>query len=595
VELNKSAGKNDESITQGAVEAILQAFLGYQQRFAEITRRARGRFEQREWRLAQQDARERLDLYKKIVDQTVPEIEASLGNQVLDNQLWVTMKSSYADRILGQDDLELAETFFNSITRRIFTTVGVDRQREFVDSDFILPPLEPEDPSYLSYQLPESNNAVTQKLIYEILCKFPFCFSYRDLENDAGLTARAFNQHLDKEHPGQRVKSLDLLQTVFYRGNAAYLVGRLTTVQPLQDREAQDISPVLIALRHDERGVFVDTALLDEDLVSIVFSFTRSYFHVEVRRPHALIAFLKSILPLKPIAELYIAIGYNKHGKTELYRGLMQHMAESQDSFEIARGERGMVMSVFTLPSYDLVFKVIKDRIEQPKNTSRPEVMERYDLVFRHDRAGRLVDAQEFEYLKFNRSRFSQALLEELLADAPGMLAVEDEQVVLKHLYVERRLVPLNLFVKEAPLEQAEQAVIDYGQTIKDLAATNIFPGDVLLKNFGVTRHGRVVFYDYDELTLLTDCNFRRMPLPRDDDEAYSADPWFYIGPKDIFPEQFRTFLGLRPPLRGFFIDQHRDLFGVEFWHRMQARIQAGDIIEVFPYPEAERFHPDND
>jgi len=319
--------------------------------------------------------------------------------------------------------------------------------------------------------------------------------------------------------------------------------------------------------------------------VSIIFSFAHSYFHIEVERPYDLVHFLKSIIPLKRIAELYISIGYNKHGKTELYRDLMRHMASSMDKFEIARGEKGMVMAFFTLPSYDVVFKVIKDRVTPPKATSRAEVMERYDLVFKHDRVGRLVDAQQFDYLRFERERFTEGLLNELLEYAPSVVSLEDGCVVLKHLYTERRLTPLNLYIKEVPETAAANAVIDYGQAIKDLAAANVFPGDVLLKNFGVTRHGRVVFYDYDELCLVTDCVFRTIPQARDFDDEFAAEPWFYVGPMDIFPEEFRTFLGLTEPLRSIFIESHGDLFGIDFWRRLQARHTAGEVVETYPYP----------
>jgi isocitrate dehydrogenase kinase/phosphatase len=296
-------------------------------------------------------------------------------------------------------------------------------------------------------------------------------------------------------------------------------------------------------------------------------------------------------MPLKRIAELYISIGFNKHGKTELYRELIHHLANSTDKFKIARGERGMVMIVFAIDSFDMVFKIIKDRVDPPKTATRQEVMERYDLVFKHDRAGRLVDAQEFEYLSFDKNRFSEELLEQLLAVAPNVVRVDHECVIIKHLYIERRLTPLNLYVKEAGEAAAREAVIDYGKAIKDLAATNIFPGDVLLKNFGVTRHGRVVFYDYDELCLVTDCKFRKMPQARNFDEEFESDAWFYVGPLDIFPDEFRTFLGLLEPLRSAFVEVHEDLFGVEFWHSMQRKHASGEYIHIYPYPENKRLH----
>jgi isocitrate dehydrogenase kinase/phosphatase len=302
-----------------------------------------------------------------------------------------------------------------------------------------------------------------------------------------------------------------------------------------------------------------------------------------------MVGFLKSIMPRKRVAELYIAIGYNKHGKSELYCDLLQHLDSSQEKFEIAEGERGMVMEVFTMPDYDVVFKVIKDRFPPSKNTTRQEVMAKYYLVFKHDRAGRLVDAQEFEHLKFDRSRFSQDLLEQLQSVAGASVEVDDDHVVIKHAYVERRVRPLNVYLDEVGGSEARAAIIDYGQAIKDLAATNIFPGDMLLKNFGVTRHGRVVFYDYDELSLLSDCNFRLMPPPRSYEEELSDEPWFAVGEGDIFPEEFKYFLGLKRELKDLFVKQHSDLFGVDFWHQTQSRIKAQKIIDIFPYEPSRR------
>ncbi len=328
---------------------------------------------------------------------------------------------------------------------------------------------------------------------------------------------------------------------------------------------------------------------MNENDVSIVFSFTRSYFSVEVENPHEVIEFLKSIMPLKRTAELYISIGYNKHGKTELYRDLLRHLRDSHDQFEIAPGDKGMVMMVFDLPQFDVVFKIIKDTFAYPKTTTRQEVMDKYALVFKHDRAGRLVDAQEFEHLQFDRARFRDDLLTELLNSCANSVTVEGDRIAIKHLYTERKMTPLNLYLRQVDDEAARAAVIDYGQSVKDLAATNIFPGDMLLKNFGVTRHGRVVFYDYDELGLLTDYNFRELPQSSDYDEETSAEPWFYVGEYDIFPEEFIKFFGLQPNVKGVFLETHGDLLDVDFWTTMQARIRAGEIVDVFPYPQSRR------
>jgi isocitrate dehydrogenase kinase/phosphatase len=305
--------------------------------------------------------------------------------------------------------------------------------------------------------------------------------------------------------------------------------------------------------------------------------------------PHETVAFLKTIMPRKPIAELYNAVGCNKHGKTELYRSILRHLETTDDRFEIAPGQRGMVMSVFTLPGLDVVFKVIKDRFDYPKTVTHAEVRDKYRLVFRHDRAGRLVDAQEFEHLEFDARRFSQDLRRELQSVAAETVKFSGGSVVIGHLYTERRLRPLDVYLREAGSRAAHEAIVEYGQVLRDLAATNIFPGDMLLKNFGVTRHGRLIFYDYDELCLLTDCNFRTLPLPQTDLEEVASEPWYYVGERDVFPEEFRSFLGLRKDLLDTFLAYHEELLQVDFWHRMQDLHHRGEVVDIFPYRPSRR------
>ena len=420
-------------------------------------------------------------------------------------------------------------------------------------------------------------------MIEAVLTACAFNAPWNDLSRDARLVAESIEREFSSV-PGRdfaSIESIDMIPTVFYRNQGAYLVGRIVC--------RDQMVPLTLALKHVPAGIAVDAVLLTAEEASIVFSFTRSYFHVEVQCSRELVAFLKSIMPRKPIAELYIAIGHNKHGKTELYRDLMEHIDQSTDKLEIARGDRGMVMSVFTLPSFDVVFKVIRDRFAYPKNSTRRDVMERYQLVFKHDRAGRLADVQEFEHLAFARSRFSEALLAELASECSETVVIGPRIVEIKHVYVERRMVPLNLYVREAELAAARDAIIDYGQAVRDLAATNIFPGDMLLKNFGVTRHGRVVFYDYDELCLVTDCNFREMPTASDEYDEYGSEPWFYVGPNDIFPEEFINFMGLGGELRESFLRWHRELLTPQYWSQIQGRHRAGELLDITPYASRRR------
>jgi isocitrate dehydrogenase kinase/phosphatase len=297
-------------------------------------------------------------------------------------------------------------------------------------------------------------------------------------------------------------------------------------------------------------------------------------------------------MPRKRGVDLYNAIGFHRHGKTEFYRDFVAHLRDSTDQFTTAQGVPGMVMLVFTLPSYDVVFKLIKDRFDFPKDTTREEVMRRYRLVFEHDRAGRLVEAHEFEHLRIARDRFDAGLLDHLRRDAAETVRLEGDDVVIHHAYVERRINPLNLFFAEAEPAATAAAAQDYGQAIKDLAASNIFPGDLLTKNFGVTRNGRVVFYDYDELCFLTDCNFRDLPQATTYEEEISAEPWFSVRENDIFPEEFPNFLGMPERARIALLEQHNDLFRAHYWRGVQATLRAGEIPEIFPYGPERRLRP---
>jgi isocitrate dehydrogenase kinase/phosphatase len=596
--MSPSQSREAKSQVFGATQAILSGFEAYLDRFKRITRRARGRFESQDWHGMQADALQRLDLYKSIVDKVVPQIEQMLGDESRQLDIWVEIKAAYTQGLHRyRNEVELAQTFFNSISRRILTIVGTNPQIEFQGIEFH-PRVESERPPVYSTHLYQEN---LQTLLVQIFSAHPFSISYKDLGHDIRQVRRIIQKHMERIWGSAQFNRIEMLRAVFYRGSGAFFIGRICRFAgqiPIPDPPMsrsmvaalrEQYMPLLICLQNEHGKIMVDAVLLDEDEASIVFSFTRSYFLVEADRPAEVVSFLKSIIPLKRIAELYIAIGFNKHGKTELYRDLMHHLEQSSDQFETAPGERGMVMAVFTLPSYDMVFKVIKDHLIPPKSASRTEVMQRYDLVFKHDRAGRLVEAQEFEHLSFARERFTPQLLEELLQVAPSMISIHDELVSIQHVYIERRTVPLNLYVKNLNKIATRQVVLDYGKAIKDLAATNIFPGDILLKNFGVTRHGRVVFYDYDELCLLTDCKFRHVPQARFFDDEFSADPWFYVGPNDIFPEEFRTFLGLQGPLRGVFLDAHGDLFDVTYWRTMQEHHLAGEVVDILPYPENRR------
>ena len=559
----------DSRLAALCADAAWRAFLSYRTDFHTITGRAADRFLRCDWQGAYADAAERLGLYGRVFKELVAAIHRLMGARLEEKPLWAASKAVYSSLITRCNDVEIAESFFNSLSRRVFTTVGVDQQIEFVDSDFDAPPTASSGTVQRSYQ-----GAELPALLATIITELGFPAERYDDLPAAIATAVA---RLESKLSGP-VARLEMVQSVFFRGSSAYLVGAAFRAGD------EHGLPLGLALLHGERGITLDALLMGEDDLAILFSFTRSYFRVEAARPYELVRFLKTLMPRKPLAELYTAIGYNKHGKTEFYRDFLRHLQASKDHFEKAKGDRGMVMVVFTLPSYDVVFKLIKDKFDYPKDTSRSEVMHKYRLVFEHDRAGRLVEAYEFEHLRIPRERLRPELLEELQHCAADSVSIEDNYVVIQHLYVERRVRPLNLYLAETDEPAARAAVIDYGQAVKDLAATNIFPGDLLPKNFGVTRHGRVVFYDYDELCWVTDCEFRELPAPTSYEEEIAAEPWFSVHENDIFPEEFPHFLGFRSNLLETLVDYHGDLFQAVAWRRMQTALRAGNILDIFPY-----------
>lgn len=551
---------------------VVDGFINYNDDFRKITRRAKKRFETRDWSSNQSDAVERIELYDTSVGRIVTVVKGSMAARLHDKSLWALVKEQYAHQIQHYADTEFFKTYFSSVTRRVFSTIGVDPLVEFIALD-----IKPTEHMFGTVNSKVyRNRGETQFLFDELLVDYAFTTPYRNIDQTIRFISAEVDAYCAAHNRLNSIRQVEILRPIFYRTTRAYIVGRI---------DGDDwVCPLVIALKNTDEGIVADAIILSEHDVSMLFGFTRSYFHADLAVVSTTVAFLNSMMPKKPIAELYTVLGRAKQGKTERYRSLFQHLGKSGDSFVQARGDKGMVMVVFTLPSYDIVFKVIRDRFAYPKTIGRKDVIEKYQLVFKHDRAGRLVDAQEFRRLRLDRARFTDELLDELLTACADTCRIENDFVVIEHVYMERRLTPLNLYLREADEEAARHAAIDYGQAIRDLALSNVFPGDLLLKNFGLTRHGRVIFYDYDELCLVTDCNFRKIPEARGDIDEMRAGAWFYVGPHDIFPEQFIEFLGFQEDVRRAFIEHHAELLTADYWANLKKRHQSGEVLEVLPY-----------
>ncbi len=571
----------NRDIIKIAAERILEGFKSYIDTFNELTDLAPKYFKDRDWIAMQQNHKRRLRLYKDQVSATRLLLSETLKNQSENPDFWRETKAYYSWIITDRKDKELAETYFNSVIRKIFPMMGIHEDLMFVHEGYDTCDLHPNDSLYHSY--PSSWGL--QKIIRKILEDYDFDVPYLNREEDVQFLVRAIRDIILTRYEPTQDTVTQVLKSIFYRNKAAYLIGRT--------RVGGKWMPFIIPFLHNENGVYVDTMIFDPRVMAHMFSFSRSYFMVKTDIPSQMVSFLNAVISHKKIHELYNAIGFNKHGKTEFYRDFLIHMENSTDQFEIAEGIKGMVMTVFTLPSYNIVFKMIKDHFEPPKNMTRQEVKEKYKLVSLHDRVGRMADTHEFEYFSLPLDRISPELIQELKNTVNSLLVITEKTLIIKHLYTERKMIPLNIYLENCDYDDAKYAVEEYGNSILQLAQANIFPGDMMTKNFGVTRQKRVIFYDYDEIEFLTDMNFRWKPKAENYEQIYASAPWYDIAKNDVFPEDFKRFMIGRADVKPHFFGYHQELFNPDHWTQIQARIKKGELLHAFPYPKEIRFRPD--
>lgn len=563
---------------------ILAGFDRHYRLFREASARAKLLFERADWAALRTLARERILMYDQRVHETVEEVRASFPEAETDESLWPAIKLAYIPLLHEHRQPECAETFYNSVACQVL-------HRRYYRNEFIFwrpavatEHLEGEEPAYRSYYPLRKGLRTT---LAAIVRGFGLANPWEDLQRDLRSVLRALRARFPRPARARPSLQIQVLGSLFFRNKAAYAVGKIVN-------GSEEVPFAVPVLQNACGELYLDALLLDADQLIILFSFARAYFFVDMEVPAAYVSFLRQLMPKKPRAEMYMAVGLAKQGKTMFYRDLFYHLKHSSDLFTVAPGIKGMVMLVFTLPSFPYVFKVIRDRFAPPKDMDRQTVMDKYQLVKMHDRVGRMADTLEYSLVALPLERFAPELLEELKTEAASNIEFEGERIVIKHVYIERRMQPLNLYLAEAAGDgdaaRVRQALHEYGYAIKELAGAGIFPGDMLLKNFGVTRHNRVVFYDYDEIAYMIECNFRRIPPPRSIEDEMSAEPYFAVGPHDVFPEQFATFLVSDPQAREIFLERHADLMQPEFWAHKQAQLRAGVQEDVFPYPAEIRF-----
>lgn len=544
--------------------------------FKNLTACAKHVFETADWPVYQEANRKRIVYYDERVQETVGLLLEKYPDLPSKPELFEQIRQYYTEYLHFHPQLEIAETFYNSVVCRIIDRRFFDNRHIFRDSLLHSRPLPVAKESVYTSFFPITSGL--KSTLKQIITGFNFNLPFENLERDVHFTLQSFKEstHGIGDVYYYQIR-IDVVKHIFYRNKAAYIVGRVVGLYGQR--------PFILAIlnKHspdqpEKSALYVDAAIFDYDSIQIIFGFARAYFMVDCPCPSALVAFLHEILPRKYQSELYSSIGYHKHGKTEFYYHFLEFIAASKEQFCLAEGVQGLVMFVFNLPSFPFVFKVIRDRFGPGKHFDAKTVKERYLLVKTHDRVGRMADTLEYTNVVLPAKMFPKTLLEEMRKSIGLSMQEEDGQVIIKHLYIEKRMIPLNIYLQNASPEEQERLLEDYGYAIKDMISANIFPGDMLFKNFGVTRFHRVVFYDYDEVQYLTDMHFRRIPEPPSPEYELSGEPWYSINPNDVFPEELYRFIAPQKVFRDILMAKHPELASPEYWIACQNRIKQGHV-----------------
>ena len=570
-------------------QVIVDGFDRHYRIFREASLAAQSDFELQNWLGIRDLIKGRIDYYDERVKECLLVLEEEFDATRLNIDIWQQVKLHYIGLLTNHHQPELAETFFNSVITRVlnhtyfhndFIFVRPTISTEYIENDEIL-----SHPTYQAYYPKDRTDFKT--CFHSIITSYPLKASFKNLDRDIDYLIQAFDEKMsgDEIHINFQIH---VLTSVFFRNKMAYIVGRIIN--------GETTLPMIIAIHFNPNNhLEIDAVLFHTDEVAILFSFTYSYFLVEMEVPSAYVTFLRTIMPGKPRQEIYTSLGLQKHGKSLFYRDFLHHLNHSRDQFRIAPGIKGLVMLVFDLPSYPYVFKMIKDYFPPPKETTREIIQSKYQLVKQHDRVGRMADTLEFSSIAFPLDRFEPDLLAELEKHCHSLISygendLGEKEIMISHMYIERRMVPLNIMLQTGTDEEVEQGLFEYGNAIKELIAANIFPGDMLFKNFGLTRHGRVVFYDYDEIEYFTDCNIRKIPQARTEEDEMSGEVWYQVGPKDIFPESYSTFLLGDERVRKYFLKHHADFFDPQMWVDSQQLLLDGQTPDHFGYSQHLRF-----
>lgn len=538
---------------------IFNEYAQYRQQVEHYTALAAKRFIDADWQGQRLAVRSRIKLHDNCLTALHQQL-ANIDSTYWTRERWKATYDHYVKLLASKVD-SLAISFFDAVGRLLYKG----------DAPTYLSSVAIEELVHTDTQL-VSTAWQGEASLMQLLKATGFYDKIKAVEQKQLQLFSEFQQNHNVGNQGILQACTDL----FYRNRHAYMVGRIVI-------ETRSL-PFILCFVHADDAIELNAVLFGEDALKNIFSFSRSYFLMHTQRPIVIVNFLRLLMPSKPEAQLYINLGYQFHG-----RELLLHTVEGQgknlpELFTEAPGTRGLVMVVITQRSSEFVIKLIRDECKPPKNTLPEEVHQKYAFVAAQDRVGRLADAQRIDFLRLPRYAFPPALIDLIQAECSQSCALTAEWLVLRSVYVERKLVPLNIFLETNSGDQLYQALLDFGNAIREMAMSNIFAGDLLIKNFGVTPEGRVIFYDYDEIVPVTSCNFRVMPAPANHEQEYENESWLVVKDEDVFPEEWPKFLIAEGPQREFCKDQHADIFRASYWNAIKNMHERGEIVDIQPY-----------
>jgi len=566
-----------------AARYVFDEFIAYYLESRQIPSRAKEAFERRDPGQSLLLSRRRLSIYSESIRHVAAELKAAFPQAIEDEETWRRIETAYLPLIHGRYEEDLGIAYIHSVHRILY-------QDEWkpVDYSFGEAAAATEGPAKVYRDFPGGARILPETVV-DILKIPDFMVPFQDLEGDAALVAGRANRNLgfDGSDP-EAIRAIEMIDAGFYRNRGAYLVGRIVHKDWM-------VTPFVLSLDNHTRGIFVDAVLTSEADTHNIFSSTLANFHVTDRHYHELAVFLHSIMPRRPLGLHYSTIGFNHVGKVAVMDELRDELSSHDEALDLAPGFPGTVAIGFTAPSSRYVLKVIRNaptaQYKWGAFQGIESVLQKYRRVHEINRTGSMLDNIIYYNVKLDRDWFAAELLEELLDYADDTVSAQEDYLILRHLIVQPKMIPLPIFLDSAPRGDAETAVVNLGHCIRNNAAANIFNKDLDGRNYGVSRFLKVYLFDYDALEPFTDVKIRTNTDRVDGEEEIPE--WFFEDGVVFLPEEIES--GLRIDDRGLrraFREAHGDLLTTEYWDGVQRALLQGRVPRLRVYPEETRLRP---